>query len=106
MNPASQKLITILDDGVADEICISAAELADSVDLDPGQQLTWLASTWRARCQVHIFFCESDSEDDDEEFINTRHDERGRLLEFSGPFASYAEAKRMAGPTSEGWTEV
>lgn len=91
-------------DGVADQMHIEAAELASGVDLDEGQELTLLASSGGGGATVHIFFCEADGEE--EQFINTQHGDGGLLVGFSGPFQSYAEAKRDAGPVPDGWTEV
>lgn len=91
-------------DGVADQMRMEAAELASGIDLDEGQELTWLASSGGGGARVHIFFCEADGED--EQFINTQHGDGGLLVGFSGPFQSYAEAKRDAGPVPDGWTEV
>jgi hypothetical protein len=104
MNATCEKLFGLLADGVADQICIDAAELASSVDLDDDQELTWLASSRIDGTVVHIFFCEADGEQ--EQFINTQHGEGGLLIGFTGPFQSYAEAKGDAGPSSQGWTEV
>jgi hypothetical protein len=103
VNAACQKLFDILNDGVADGICISAGELASSVDLDAGQELTWLASSRIEGARVHIFFCEAEGED--EQFITTQHGDGGLLIGFAGPYRSYAEAKRMAGHPPLGWTE-
>jgi hypothetical protein len=104
MNTTCEKLFEILSDGISDQIRIDALELASSVDLDEGQVLTWLASACIDGALVHIFFCEADGED--EQFINTQHAVGGQLIGFTGPFFSYAEAKRDAGPVPEGWTEV
>jgi hypothetical protein len=104
MNATCEKLFEILSDGITDQICINADELASSVDLDDGQELTWLASSFIDGALVNIFFCEVDGED--EQFINTQHSDGGQLIGFTGPFLSYAEAKRYAGPAPEGWTEV
>lgn len=103
MNTTCQHLFDILGNGVADAICISAEELASGVDLDPGQQLTWLASARMEGTLVHIFFCEAEGED--EQFLLTRHGAGGLLLGFEGPCLSYAEARRRAGQPSHGWTE-
>lgn len=103
MNATCQQLFDILRDGVTDAICISATELACSADLDPGQELTWLASARIEGALVHIFFCEAEGED--EQFLLTQHGAGGLLIGFSGPYLSYAEAKRMAGQPSSGWTE-
>lgn len=103
-NATCEKLIEVLTDGITDQIRIGAEELASSVDLDDGQELTWLASSFIDGAVVHIFFCEADGED--EQFINTLHADGGQLIGFTGPFLSYAEAKRDAGPAPEGWTEV
>ncbi len=104
MNATCEKLFEILNDGITDQIRIGALELASSVDLDDGQELTWLASSLIDGALVNIFFCEADGED--EQFINTLHVDGGQLVGFTGPFLSYAEAKRDAGPVPEGWTEV
>jgi hypothetical protein len=104
MSTTCQQFLDILADGVADQICIDAAELASSVDLDAGQELTWLASTRINGTTVHIFFCEADGEE--EQFINTQHGHGGLLIGCTGPFPSYAQAKRDAGPAPQGWTEV
>ncbi len=104
MNATTEKLIEVLNDGVADQIQIDAAELARSVDLEAGQLITWL-STARLKAEwVHVFFCEADGED--EEFLSTRHDEAGMLLGYDGPFRSFNEAKRMAGSADVGWSDV
>jgi len=103
MNTTCEKLFEILADGVTDQIRIDAVQLAASVDLDEGQELTWLASTRIDGSLVHIFFCEADGED--EQFINTLHGDGGQLIGFCGPFLSYVEAKRDAGPAPDGWTE-
>jgi hypothetical protein len=102
-NDTCQKLFEILTDGLADEICIGAEELASSVDLDEGQVLTWLASATMDGTMVHVFFCEADGED--EQFINTLHGDGGQLIGFTGPFNSYAQAKRDAG-LAEAWSEA
>jgi hypothetical protein len=104
MNATCEKLLEILSDGITDQIRIDAWELASSVDLADGQELTWLASSYIDGALVNIFFCEADGED--EQFINTRHGDGGQLIDFTGPFLSYAEAKCDAGPAPEGWTEV
>ena len=103
MNATCQQLLDILGDGVADAICISAQELAASVDLAPGQELTWLASARVDGASVHIFFCEAEGED--EQFLLTRHGAAGLLISFEGPYLSYAEAQRRAGHPAGGWTE-
>jgi hypothetical protein len=104
MNATCHKLFEILSDGVADQICIGAEDLASGVDLDAGQQVTWLATAKVAGSTVHIFFCEAEGED--EQFVNTLHGHAGQLIDFSGPFRSYAEARREAAPASAGWTEI
>ena len=104
MNATCAKLFEILTDGITDQIRIDALELASSVDLDDGQELTWLASSLIDGAMVNIFFCEADAED--EQFINTLHVGGGQLVGFTGPFLSSDEAKRDAGPAPEGWTEV
>ena len=104
MNATCQQLFDILSDGVTDAICIRAEELACSVDLEPGQELTWLASARIEGALVHIFFCEA--EDEDEQFILTQHGAGDLLIGFNGPYRSYAEAKRMAGHPPLGWTEA
>jgi hypothetical protein len=104
MNATCEKLIEILTDSITDQICIDALELASSVDVDDGQELTWLASSFIDGTLVNIFFCEADGED--EQFINTLHADGGQLVGLTGPFLSYAEAKRDAGPAPEGWTEL
>jgi hypothetical protein len=104
MNATCQKLMEVLTDGITDEIRIDAVELASSVDLDDGLELTWLAASVVGGTLVNIFFCEADGED--EQFINTQHAKGGQLIGLTGPFLSYAEAKRDAGPAPEGWTEV
>jgi hypothetical protein len=103
MNATCQRLLDLLNDGLADAICITAQELVLGVDLDPGQQLTWLASARIDGALVHIFFCEADGED--EQFILTQHGAGGLLIGFAGPCLSYGEAKRMAGHPLLGWTE-
>jgi hypothetical protein len=103
-NATCHRLFEILADGVSDQIHIDAAELASSVDLDQGQELTWLASALIGGSTVHIFFCEADGEE--EQFINTQHGHGGLLIGFTGPFRSYAEAQADAGPAPEGWIEV
>jgi hypothetical protein len=103
MNATCQLLFEVLGDGIADAICISAQELAASVDLDPGQELTWLASSRIEGALVHIFFCEAEAED--EQFVLTRHGSGDLLIGFDGPCLSYAEAKRMAGHPPGGWVE-
>ncbi len=103
MNATCQQLFDILSDGVTDAICISAVGLACSVDLEPGQELTWLASARIEGALVHIFFCEAEGED--EQFLLTQHGVGGLLIGFSGPYLSYAQAQRMAGNPSAGWTE-
>jgi hypothetical protein len=105
MNRASQSLISILEDGVTDQICLSAQELAASVDLEPGQLVSWLATADLGDHRWHVFFCESELPDEDEEFINTCHDAEGQLLAYSGPFYSYDEARQMASGSLDGWTE-
>jgi hypothetical protein len=45
MNATYEKLLEILSDGITDQIRIEAWELACSVDLSDGQELTWLASS-------------------------------------------------------------
>lgn len=104
MNPTTQRFFEVLTDGVTDQICIDADELAVGVDLAPGQTLTWLASASVAGEQVHVFFCECD--DDAEEFMLTRHGAAGQLIAFDGPYLTFAEAQRQAGPADAGWTDA
>jgi hypothetical protein len=104
MNATSQIFLSVLEDGISDAIHIAAQELADSVDLQNGQTLTWLCSARVATDWVHVFFCET--ADDDEEFVLTRHAPDGLLLAAEGPFTSLALARGQAGPAPEGWIEA
>lgn len=105
MNPTSQRFIDILNDGVTDAICIDGGELADGVDLDVGQEVTWLAWARAADETVNLFFCESD-DGHDEEFVLTRHADDGLLVGFDGPYRTLAEARLRSGVAAEAWIEV
>ena len=105
MNPTSQRFLDILTDGVTDAIRIAGDELAQGVDLDPGQLVTWLAWAPSGDETVNLYFCESD-EGQDEEFVLTRHSDDGLLIGFDGPCRTLAEARRRSGVADEDWTEV
>lgn len=106
MNRTSQKLLEILEDGISDEICLDAAELADSVDLDPGQSLCWLGSANVDGTVWHMFFCESELSEEDEEFVTTCHDDDARLLSYGGPYRTLEQARRSTAAAAKDWIDA
>ena len=106
MNATSEKFLQVLEDGLADQMQLAAEDLAAAVDLEADQLISGLCDADDQGELVTVFFCEAN--DDEAEFVVTRQcgDDGHRLLSFSGPYLSLAEAQRLSGPIGARWRDI
>lgn len=104
MNILTAKLLSALASEVRIESLLEAEDIVQYIELEEGQRIAWLSSTWISPHLVNVFTCQSFGESPD--YFISRHSDGGRLSSIEGPFRSLAAAKSEAGMTTEGWTDL
>jgi hypothetical protein len=83
---------------------ISADDVGQLIELEHGEQVDWVSSTWMAPDLVNLFTCGTGAEP--MTIVATRHGDRGVLVGIDGPWNSIDDAKNALGEAPEGWSDV
>ena len=94
-----ERLLLVL----ADQACIRADDFAHACDLAEGESIALLSTALSGGVKVSLFFCEAP--DEEPGFVLAFQGDADILLDYSGPFASFAEAQSAAGVARDQWVD-
>lgn len=103
-NKLAQRLIVELTQSCRDEISVDATDVESMLDLDEGESITWVSSTWIEPELVNLFTCAEGQEPIS--VVATHHGDRGVLMRVSDAFETVAATKEYYGNVPEGWTDM
>jgi hypothetical protein len=103
-NTLAQKLMVELKQASRDEESLDATDVESILESEDGKSVRWVSSTWIEPELVNLFVCSAGAEPIT--VIATHHGDRGVLERVSGPWKSFASAKKSFGKVREGWSDM
>ena len=103
-NATATRLLEALCEAMRGNEAMSGDDVPDVIELEDGEEVEWVASTYAHEQLINLFVCRAAGEP--ETLLATEHGDRGVLQSVDGPWGSVEAAKASYGPVPEGWSDL
>ena len=103
-NATAARLLEALHEARRDEEEMSGDEVPDVIELEDGESVEWVASTYANERLINLFVCRAAGEP--ATVLATEHGDRGVVQSAGGPWGSVEAAKASYGRVPEGWSDL
>ena len=103
-NATATRLLEALHEARRDEEEMSGDEVPDVIELEDGESVEWVASTYANERLINLFVCRAEGEP--ATVLATEHGDRGVVQSVDGPWGSVEAAKASYGRVPEGWSDL
>ena len=103
-NATAKRLLEALYEAMRGNEAMSGDDVPGVVELEDGEMVEWVASTYAHEQLLNLFVCRAEGEP--ETVLATEHSDRGVLQSVGGPWGSVEAAKASYGRVGEGWSDL
>ena len=103
-NATATRLLEALHEARRGTEAMSGDEVPGLIELEDGEEVEWVASTYAHEQLINLFVCRAEGEP--ETVLATEHGDRGVVQSVDGPWGSVRAAKASYGPVPEGWSDL
>ena len=103
-NATAKRLLEALHEACRSGEAMSGDEVPDLIELEEGEEVEWVASTYAHEQLINLFVCRAAGKPDT--VLATEHGDRGVVQSMDGPWGSVEAAKASYGRVPEGWSDL